>query len=305
MTRMPQTDLGVEAFLALRDKFFKSDARSKLYQLREKKNTQDDPLDEYICRVLKARLTADVEVVPATGPLISPDMALYRAKLCNGAKREELRADSTRILGVEVKKLQRTSTGKIARASGMDYNSTPPCGTVRLYGNDGTPLDVKGFYLFVCQEAVKEKANTYQLTALVLCDGSLLNEDFGYYASIIGRRSKEIGLGTYGDGANRKRPMIIFSNPLGAPFLDHNATLIHAHEDLEAIHPALRYLGPIERKVPCESNPGIRTFHCYRDRRDVPARPEVICIRDPFPVPKRTKATAARGRFMTSIQPSR
>jgi hypothetical protein len=46
----PQTDLSVEAFLALRNRFFDSGATPKPYSLRDKLNTQDDPLDEYICK---------------------------------------------------------------------------------------------------------------------------------------------------------------------------------------------------------------------------------------------------------------
>lgn len=109
---------------------------------------------------------------------------------------------------------------------------------------------------------------------------------------------------TYADGANRNRPMIIFSNPLGISFLDHHSTLIHSRDDLEATHPGLRSIGVIERTVPGEPNPGIRSFHCYRDRRDVPANAEVFRIRDPFPTPRRTEKTVARGRFIVDILPA-
>ena len=298
------TDLSVDTFLALRNRFFKAGTASRPYPLRDKLNTQDDPLDEYICQVLRTDLRDGIEVARASGPLITPDMAVYRSDLCDHAHRDELRADSTRILGLEIKKLERQGSGNIARASGMDYNTTPPCGTVRVYDNAGDILDVKGFYLFVCQEALQAKQRTYQLTALTLCDGNLLNEDFDYYASIIGPRSKEIGLGTYGDGANRIRPMIIFSNPLGASFLDRRSTLIHARDDLEANHPALRYVGAIERTVEGETDPGIRVFHCYRDHRDVPRGSELFRIRDPFPSPRRTEKTVARGRFVIDVRPS-
>lgn len=37
------------------------------------------------------------------------------------------------IIGVEVKKLERGLNGQIARSTGLDYNSTPPCGQVRIY----------------------------------------------------------------------------------------------------------------------------------------------------------------------------
>ena len=304
MNSQPGTDLSVDAFLALRGRFFAADATPKSYRLRDKRNTQDDPLDEHIGHVLSAGLRPGIGVARASGPLITPDLAILRPDRCDAVQREELRADSTRILGLEIKKLQRQPTGKIARSSGMDYNTTPPCGTVRIYDREGAVLDVKGYYLFVCQEAVPNSPGGYRMTALVLCDGNLLNEDFEYYVSVVGPRSKEIGLGTYADGANRNRPMIIFSNPLGISFLDHHSTLIHARDDLEASHPDLCHIGAIERTVPGAPNPGIRSFHCYRDRRDVPANAEAFRIRDPFPTLRRTEKTVARGRFIVDVLPA-
>lgn len=302
-----QTDLSIETFLALRNRFFDAGAVPKSYSLRDKLNTQDDPLDEYICKVLEADLRDGIEIAKASGPLITPDMAIFRSALCNRAPREELRVDSTRIFGLEVKKLERQGSGGISRASGMDYNTTPPCGTVRVYDRAGDILDIKGFYLFVCQEPVPAEQQTYRFTALAFCDGDLLNDDFDYYLSIVGQRTKEIGLGTYGDGANRVRPMIIFSNPLGASFLDHQSTLIHARADLQANYPTLRHIGTIERSVPGEADadPEIRTFHCYRDYRDAPESTGPFHVRDPFPTPKRTEKTISRGRFIIRIQPSR
>ena len=197
---------------------------------------------------------------------------------------------------------------------------------MRIYTHDrdDSELDIKGFYLFVCQEPVPEASRTYRLTALVLCDGDLLNEDFGYYISIVGRRSKEIGLGTYGDGANRVRPMLIFSNPLGAPFLDRRSTLIHSRADLASRYPALHWVGVIDRSVRAEGGFGssavdalverglsgedrseTHTFHCYRDRRDVAADTESFHERDPFPTPRRSRETALRGRFVIDIRPLR
>ena len=189
----PQTDLSIETFLTLRNRFFRAGGVPKSYSLRDKLNTQDDPLDEYICQVLEADLRDGIEIAKASGPLITPDMAVYRSALCDRAPREELRADPTRIFGLEVKKLERQESGGIARASGMDYNTTPPCGTVRVYDRAGDTLDIKGFYLFVCQEPVAGEQKTYCLTALAFCDGNLLNDDFDYYVSIVGQRSKKIG----------------------------------------------------------------------------------------------------------------
>ena len=306
MTSQPQTDLSAETFFALRNRFFDEEAHPRPFPLREKGRTQDDPLDEYICRCLEHDLPKDLEVEKASGSLISPDLVVYRPKACAGASRASLLQDSTRILGLEVKKLERQSGGGISRSSGLDYNTTPPCGTIRVYSPDGQSLDISGYYLFVCQEAAEGEPGNNRLTAMVLCDGDLLNEDFDYYQSIVGTRSKEIGLGTYGDGANRVRPMLIFSNPLGAPFLDQNSTLVHRRGDLESDYPTLRRIGAIERTVvPTSSGDKgeIRLFYCYRDRRDVSVATGPFHERDPFPIPQRSKRTTPRGRFVIHISP--
>lgn len=297
------TDLSVEAFLALRDWFFEARTKPKSYKLREKGNTQDDPLDEHICWVLATNLPSDIAVVKARGPLITPDLAIHRFGQHDSVPRKDYCSDLNCIIGLEVKKLQRGKSGIVARSTGMDYNTTPPCGTVRIFDQDGETLDIRGFYLFVCQEEHPGEEQAYNLTALALCDGNLLNEDFDYYKSIVGRRTKEIGLGTYGDGANRIRPMTIFANPLGLPFLDQQSTLIHARDDLEREHAALRHIGVVERSVPNETYPGSRTFHCYRDSRDVPDDIAPFYEFDPFRKPKRTRETARRGRFLIDIRP--
>ena len=56
----------------------------------------------------------------------------------------------------------------------------------------------------------------YYVSAMTLYDSSILNDDFDLYSEW--GHEKEINLGTYGDGANRNRPMLIFSNPLGPIF---------------------------------------------------------------------------------------
>ncbi|MYD92202.1 MAG: hypothetical protein F4Y02_00620 [Chloroflexi bacterium] len=304
--------MSVEAFLALRAHFFNDKGRPKRYRLPEKRNTQDDPLDVYICKRLRKAVGDGIKVVRAGGPLITPDMAVYRPALCNSASGEALLADSTRIIGVEVKKLQRgkpkkNGPGSVSRKTGLDFNTTPPCGTVRIYDDSERPLDIRGYYLFACQEPVPDREQTYRLTASVFCDGNLLNEDFDFYLSITGPRTKAIDLGTYGDGANRVRPMVIFSNPLGTPLLDHQSTLIHARSNLEAEHPALVRVGRIDRTVPPKAvgaTPEIRTFYCYRDRRDVKDGFSPFSERDPFPHPEnRREQTAPRGRFQVKVKP--
>jgi len=182
------------------------------FPLRDKRNTQDDPLDEHISGLLARGLSEQATCLKAPGPLITPDMVILRPDQCDGLPRDVLASDLTRVVALEVKKLERTGAGSVARTSGLDYNTTPPCGTVRVYDRAGQPLDVRGFYLFVCQERAEASSGVCRLSALALCDGNLLNADFNYYMSIVGERRKKISLGTYGDGVDRTRPMLIFSN---------------------------------------------------------------------------------------------
>jgi len=294
-------DLTAESFLILRNSFFGKGVKPRPYRLRDKRNTQDDPLDEYIYRLLSKQFPADVDCLKAPGPLITPDLVVLRPEVCKGAARVTLTSNLTHIVAIEVKKLERTQGGTIARPSGMDYNTTLPCGTVRVYDSSGAALDIRGFYLFVCQEAVLNQSGKYQLSALVLCDGNLLNEDFDYYLSIVGERVKEIGLGTYGNGANRTRPMLIFSNPLSTPQLDHNVTLIHSRNDLEREISQLRQVGFIKRTI---QQGGTNAFYCYRLADDVPKDHRQFELLDPFPLPARTERTQPRGRFRLNFQPA-
>ena len=297
----PPSDLLVEAFLLLRGAFFGKNAVSLTYRLRDKRNTQDDPFDERVHGLLNDGLRGGAICVKAQGPLITPDLVIVRPTACSGVPRATLASDLTRIAAMEVKKLERTRGGAIARSSGMDYNTTPPCGTVRVYDQGGRELDIRGFYLFVCQEALVGSTGSYRLSALVLCDGNILNADFGYYLSIVGERTKEIGLGTYGDGANRTRPMLIFANPLGAAELDHRATLIHSRDDLDQQFPRLRRVGIIRRTVLAGAQ---EAFYCYRLRGDVSTGHQDFALVDPFPSPTRQVGTQPRGRFRLQVDPA-
>lgn len=293
-------DLSVTSFLILRSAFFGPSLELRPYKLRDKRNTQDDPFDEYVRTLLAAQLPEGVVCVGAPGPLITPDLVVACLQLCNQSTRGNLATDLGRVLAIEVKKLERTLSGDVARASGMDYNTTPPCGRVRVYDTDKNPLDISGFYLFVCQEAVKQVPGQYFLSALVLCDGDLLNEDFDLYLSIVGDRTKKLKLGTYGDGVNRNRPMMIFANPLGVAALDKNATLIHKRGDLQEDNGQLRMVGAIRRTVPGES---AHEFYCYRLRNEVSPEHAVFELTDPFPSPARVETTQHRGRFRVNIRP--
>jgi hypothetical protein len=291
---MPQ-DLSVIAFHALRRRFFDDQGRPITFDLRDKRNTQDDPFDVEVYDTIRAAAAEDISSVRAPGPLVSPDMALVRPASCAGKSREQLRNDSTALVAIEVKKLERSPNGQVGRASGLDYNSTPPCGTVRVYDRAGAPVDMRGFYLFACLES-GETPGSNRVTALALCDGDLLNADFKYYTDITGQRSKDIGVGTYGDGANRNRPMVIFGNPLGAIVLDRAVTLVHRSADLAT--DTLVRVGTISRKEAIEGH--LITFTCYRDRRDTVREFEAV---DPFPSPKnRSAQTSGRGRFTLPIR---
>lgn len=295
---MPLSDLTIEAFLILRDAFFYEDGSSKPFTLRDKKNTQDDPLDEYIAATLATGLT-DASCQRASGPLISPDMVIYRHQECEGASRESLKNDVSRIVAIEVKKLGRSASGQVVRSTGLDYNTTPPCGTVRVYDADNKPLDIRGFYLFVCQEMADD--GSVFLSALALCDGNILNADFDLYLQITGQRTKGLGLGTYRDGVNRNRPMLIFANPLGAAQLDHTATLVSSAKlwDEESRLGLVYHIG---RTIP-EGGQGL--FYAYRRIEDVPTRWEVQHLVDPFPRPvSRGSGTQARGRFRLPVRPA-
>ena len=126
------TDLTAAAFLGLREAVVQAAPAPRTYELRPKGNTQADPLDERIHEIFTERFPEDVYCIKASGPLITPDLVVLRPESCEDAARLTLRADPTRIVAIEVKKLERKRGGAIPRASGMDYNTTPPCGTVRV-----------------------------------------------------------------------------------------------------------------------------------------------------------------------------
>lgn len=207
-------DIPTIAFSKLRQWFFDEKSEPVSFKIRDKRNTQDDPFDEYLATSVLTGLD-DIECVRAGGPLITPDIVLYRPSLCAGADFHQLANDIRRIVGIEVKKLERTKGGGVARGSGLDYNTTPPCGRIRIYDAAGRAVDIRGFYLFVCMEHAPRDPKTAFLSALCMVDGNALNEDFELYLNITGQREKRIGLGSYSNGADRTRPMLIFANPWG------------------------------------------------------------------------------------------
>jgi hypothetical protein len=293
---MSLRDLTIEVFLILREAFFRANGSPKPFMLREKHNTQDDPLDEYIAGILKSKIT-NALCQKSSGSLISPDLVLYRPDECSHTTRAALRDDVSKIVAIEVKKLERGENGQIARASGLDYNTTPPCGVVRVYDGDDRPLDIRGFYLFVCQE--RDAAGKVFLSALTLVDGDVLNDDFDLYLRITSQREKEVGLGTYGDGANRNRPMLIFANPLGASQLDRTSSLVSSNAAASA-DARIRLAYRIKRQTVSGE---WREFSAYRKATDISENWAVEELIDPFPQPVgRISATQARGKFRLPLR---
>ncbi len=283
-------DIPTTVFISLRSRFFDDLGKPKSFNLRPKQNTQDDPFDEFLANVALSGIDG-LECVKASGPLITPDLALFRSALCRGAKPEDLRDDLTRLVAFEVKKLERTPNGTVARASGLDYNTTPPCGRVRIYDDAGVTLDVRGFYIFVCLEAANAGV---MVTALAIVDGNILNTDFAFYLSIVGEREKKIELGSYADGADRARPMLIFSNPLGVAQFNKGACLIHPSSDLETkTASTLKRVHLLKRTKKGAID---AEFHVYRTRTDAEGM-EVTTLIDPMPTPTRDTKTRPRGRF--------
>jgi hypothetical protein len=91
------TDLTVETFLLLRNKFFDAKGNPVPFPLRDKRNTQDDPLDEYISEILKRDLPSNSSCIKARGPLITPDLVVLRSEICKGSTPQQLRDDLSSV----------------------------------------------------------------------------------------------------------------------------------------------------------------------------------------------------------------
>ena len=287
-------DLPAEIFARLRHRFFHAEgtAQPVAFPLRDKRNTQDDPFDEFLASEVLNDLPG-IRCAKASGPLVTPDMVFYRPDRIDGAPSADLASDLSRIIALEVKKLERTPGGKVARASGLDYNTTPPCGRVRVYDATGATIDVRAFYLFVCLEP--RSSGHFAVTGLSLVDGNALNADFKLYLTVTGERTKRIGLGTYGDGADRARPMLIFANPLGAPAFDRSPLMVHPDADLSRTIPTMPLVHRLRRSLPQDGAHDF--FFCYRLRSDVPSNWTVTDLTNPFPTPSRGERTRPRGKF--------
>ncbi|MFD6620067.1 hypothetical protein ACFWFB_33025, partial [Streptomyces albidoflavus] len=199
--RARPTDLPGLAFIILSERFFDEAGKPVPFHLRDKRNTQDDPFDEYVADILKDKFQDDTLVLRADKPLVSPDVVVARPEEYHLLESGGADYDTRAIFGLEVKKVDLGKNGKPARASGLDYNSTPPCETIRVYSATGSALRIPSYYLFVTL-AEGVDAGTVYVHSLVLVTGAALNKDVVLYERITGTRKKQIGLGTYGDGAD-------------------------------------------------------------------------------------------------------
>ncbi|MEU1086021.1 hypothetical protein ABZ401_04165 [Streptomyces sp. NPDC005892] len=299
--RQRPADLPAAAFEALVECLFDMDGNPLPFSLRGKGETQDDPFDEHIADILEKSLPSELRVLRAGKPLVSPDIVLARPEEYQILSRGGKDFDTRSIVAIEVKKVSPDKkTGRPARASGMDYNSTPPCQTVRLYSPRNEKILVPAFYLF----ALLGQAGGTQVyvESMALVAGSALSKDTELYDRITGRRKKAIGLGTYGDGADRQRPMLVFANPLGWPWMHGKATLISERDDLHAESNSLAHVREITRpwRANGEDMDRVERFHCYR----LAALDSQVedSAEDPFPTPRnRTEETAQRGRFKIDL----
>lgn len=291
-----RSDIAAEAFCVLRQEFFTPGLKPRSFGLRDKRNTQDDPLDEHITRQLDERMPSTLRVIGATGPLISPDLIIASPVGVKEVRKGDGTLETRDLVGIEVKKLERDKRGKIGRPSGIDYNTTPPSQTIAAY-HDGDRIELPGFYLFVCLERVGRRE--YEITALALCDGGVLNKDVKLYLEKTGQREKQIGLGSYGDGLDRQRPMLVFPNPLGWSELDRTATLIHRSSRMSDSR--LQRVGTIRRSPPGGRGKASHYF-AFREKRDVGQGGEFVAP-NPFPAVKgRTEKTQPRGRFHVTLE---
>ncbi len=289
-TESRPADLGGAVFAALASEFFDPSGRAIPFELRDKRQTQDDPFDEHVAVVLERRLPEGMQVLLSGKSLVSPDLVVARPEEARLLAVGGEKLDGRRIVAVEVKKLNLDGSGNASRAAGMDYNSTPPCVTVKVEAEKGQMLRVPAFYLCVALRPSSDGRNKVDSMALV--SGAALNEDVDLYDSITGVRQKAINLGSFGDGADRQRPMLVFANPLGWKWLSGSATLIHEAEGLE-IEQAIELRRRMVRRTASGEE---RTFFCYRPVGYLGgAEPDA---EDPFPTPKKRRTeTSPRGRF--------
>ena len=287
-------DLGGAVFAALAAEFFTPSGTPIAFNLRDKRQTQDDPFDEHVGVVLGQRLPDEMRVFLSGKPLVSPDLVVARPEETRLLLRGGSDLDSRHIIAIEVKKFNWAARGT-ARGSGMDYNSTPPCSTVKIEADDRQLIRISAFYLYVLLQPTDN--DELVVNSLALVSGAALNEDAELYDAITGIRQKAIGLGSYADGLDRQRPMLGFANPLGWPWLADHATLLHSSQNLE-----FEQAVTMRRRMYRITREGeTREFFCYRMSGESAEQPEPD-VTEPFPTPANRKTeTHPRGRFRISL----
>ena len=239
--------------------------REPVLTLDPKITTQDDPFDRWVVRTIEQMGLPDLKVFSA-GPLTHPDTVL-RYKSENG---------EYSYLGLEIKKLNADARGNDPRGMTLDYNSTIPCGTFRVYKSSGEHLDVKGYYFYALLDHLVDQLER-RIYTFVLCDGDLLNDDVELYVRSKTANISEYGHGPYGEGSIRKRAMYLYPNPLNSkiPELARQVSLIHASPNLEMTYPELVLTHTINRKK-TDGTEG--RFHIYKHASaiDKPANVPVI-----------------------------
>lgn len=108
-----------------------------------------------------------------------------------------------------------------SRNADVQYNSTPPCGTMLYQG-----IEVKCFYVFADYNLDSTQTQGFG-EDLIIVDGDYINSDFG----LVEQHSTSYEpCGSYGDGRIRHRKMYHFPNPL--KFFEHGYYLVSKDEQL-------------------------------------------------------------------------
>jgi len=209
---------------------------------------QDDPFDLFVEEKLSRLSSA------RGGKNTSPDIILTQGNWIDVFERGRV-ADIPVILpvvGVE-NKVVRKEPQKTARVSSLDYNSTPPTPWMKV-SRGGKEVFVEACYLF----GILSEKNTdgeRRLEGVTIVPGKLLNAKVDLYMRVTGSRTKEIGLGTHKDIANRNRPMFVGPNPLSCEKLQSIFSFFHTRPDLSDDFPHWKKIGTMVRNSD--------TYYCY------------------------------------------
>ena len=209
---------------------------------------QDDPFDLFVEEKLSRLSSA------RGGKNTSPDIILTQGNWADVVERGTVRDIPVilPVVGVE-NKVVRKEPRKNARVSSLDYNSTPPTPWMKV-SRGGKGVFVEACYLF----GILSEKNTdgeRRLEGVTIVPGELLNANANLYMQVTGSRTKEIGLGTHKDIANRNRPMFVGPNPLSCEKLQSIFSFFHTRSDLSDDFPHWKKIGTMVRNSD--------TYYCY------------------------------------------